>query len=104
MLTVNSRAIQTDSASNATYVMKMVDGKAVKTTVKVGTVYGTTTEITSGLADGDTVQIPGATIPSGSGSTGNRNGSGGGNFPSGGQMPDFSNFGGGSGGFPGGGQ
>ena len=73
--------------------------------MKVGTVYGATTEITSGLADGDTVQIPGVTIPSGSGSsTNNRNGGGG--LSSGGQMPDFSGGvpGGGAGGFPGGGQ
>jgi len=106
VLTVSSRAIRTDAADKTTYVMKMVDGRAVKTTVKVGTVYGATTEITSGLSDGDTVQIPGITIPAGSGSgsgsgSGNRNGT----MPGGGQMPDFGSLpGGGAGGFPGGDQ
>ncbi|MCA1984009.1 efflux RND transporter periplasmic adaptor subunit [Nocardioides nematodiphilus] len=102
VLTVSSRAIRTDAADdNATYVMKMVGGKAVKTPVEVGTVYGSTTEITSGLADGDTVQIPGITIPSGSGSgsggsrTGNDGGFPGGGLPAGGAFP---------GGAPGGGQ
>lgn len=109
VLTVSSRAIRTDAADdNATYVMKMVGGKAVKTPVEVGTVYGSTTEITSGLADGDTVQIPGITIPSGSGSGsgGSGSGSGGsrtgndGDFPGGG-LPAGGAF---PGGAPGGGQ
>ncbi|MGZ4476087.1 MAG: efflux RND transporter periplasmic adaptor subunit [Nocardioides sp.] len=102
VLTVSSRAIRTDAADdNATYVMKMVGEKAVKTPVEVGTVYGSTTEITSGLSDGDTVQIPGITIPSGSGSgsggtrTGNDGGFPGGGLPAGGAFP---------GGAPGGGQ
>ena len=108
VLTVNSRAIQTDATD--TYVMKLVDGKPVKTPVTVGTVYGATTAITSGLSDGDTVQIPGITIPSGSG-TSDRNGNG--NLPGGGQLPDFGGGfpgtgagagAGGTGGFPGGGQ
>ena len=94
VLTVSSRAIQ--SSGSSTYVMKMVNGKAVKTPVKIGTVYGATTQILSGLSSGDTVQIPGITLPSGSGGKGGgtRGGFGGGTggFP-----------GGGTGGFPGGG-
>lgn len=101
VLTVTSRAIQ--SSGQSTYVMKMVDGKAVKTPVKIGTVYGATTEILSGLSDGDTVQVPGVTMPSGGSTSGNRTGGGSG-FPSG--RTFGGGFGGGvpSGGFPGGGQ
>jgi len=94
VLTVSSRAIQ--SSGSSTYVMKMVGGKAVKTPVKVGTVYGASTQILSGLASGDTVQIPGITLPSGSGGTGGTGGRG----VSGGTR---GGFGGGAGGFPSGG-
>jgi macrolide-specific efflux system membrane fusion protein len=84
VLTVASRAIQTDTSggSQSTYVMKIVDGKAVKTPVTTGTVYGATTEIKSGLADGDTVQIPGISTSSGGSGSGTR-GTGSG-FPAGG--------------------
>lgn len=112
VLTVSSRAIR--SSGSSTYVMKMVGGKAVKTPVKIGTVYGATTQILSGLSSGDTVQIPGITLPSGSGSggtRGTRSGSGGfggaGGFPSGGFGGGAGgSFGGagGAGGFSGGGQ
>ncbi|MFT4081999.1 MAG: HlyD family efflux transporter periplasmic adaptor subunit [Nocardioides sp.] len=100
VLTVASQAIKTDG--DTAYVMKMVNGKAVKTTVKVGQVYGTTTEIKSGLKEGDTVQITGFTMQGGgesggTASTGTQEGFGSGNMPSG-SLP------GGSGGFPGGGQ
>lgn len=97
VLTVLSRAIQTDS-SGGTYVLKMVNGRAVKTPVKVGTVYGASTQVTSGLKSGDEVQIPGFTVRAGSGGSGGtsgfRRGLGGG-FGGG--------FTGGSGGFTGGG-
>ena len=106
VLTVSSRAIQ--SSGSETYVMKVVDGKAVKTPVTIGTVYGATTEITAGLSAGDTVQIPGITLPSGVSRTGSGTSRfGGGTFPSGG-FPAGGSFSGGgsfpSGGFPGGGQ
>jgi RND family efflux transporter MFP subunit len=65
VLTVPSRALQTDG--DTTYVMKVVDGKSVKTTVETGTTYGMSTEVTSGLKDGDEVEIPGFTAPSGGG-------------------------------------
>jgi len=90
VLTVSSRAIR--SSGSSTYVMKMVNGKAVKTPVKIGTVYGATTQILSGLSSGDTVQIPGITLPKGI-STGNRTGT----------RSGFGTGGGFTGGFPGGG-
>lgn len=89
VVSVMSRAVQ--SSGGSTYVMKMVGGKAVKTPVKVGTVYGTSTQILSGLKAGDTVQVPGITLPSGGG---NRNGNGGGT----GRTFQFGPGGGGSGG------
>jgi macrolide-specific efflux system membrane fusion protein len=111
VITVSSRALQTDG--DETYVEKIVDGKTVKTDVTLGEVYGATTEVTSGLAEGDEVQIPGFTLPSGGGGTGNGNGGGffggdgGGGFPAGGGFPGGGgNFtpptGGGFGSFPGG--
>jgi macrolide-specific efflux system membrane fusion protein len=109
VLTVSSRAIR--SSGSSTYVMKMAGGKAVKTPVKIGTVYGATTQILSGLKSGDTVQVPGITLPSGGstkGGSGTRGGFGGGfggsgGFPSGG-FPSGGFPGGGSGGFAGGGR
>jgi macrolide-specific efflux system membrane fusion protein len=112
VLTVSSRAIR--SSGSSTYVMKMAGGKAVKTPVKIGTVYGATTQILSGLKAGDTVQVPGITLPSGGstkGGSGTRGGFGGGGggfggsggFPSGG-FPSGGFPGGGSGGFAGGGR
>lgn len=97
VLTVSSRAIQ--SSGGSTYVMKLVNGKAVKTPVTIGTVYGATTEIKSGLKSGDTVQIPGITLPSGAGNRtgGSRSGFGGG-LPSGGFGGGFGGAGGGAGG------
>jgi len=106
VVTVSSRAIQTDG--DETYVEKLVDGKAVKTDVTIGEVYGATTEITQGLSAGDEVQVPGFSLPSGGSGTRGGNGSflggnggtsggfgGGGNF-----APPAGGFGGG--GFPGG--
>jgi macrolide-specific efflux system membrane fusion protein len=79
VLTVPSRALQTDG--DTTYVMKVVDGKSVKTTVETGTTYGMSTEVTSGLEDGDEVEIPGFTAPSGGGGTNQER-----------QMPGFGNM------------
>lgn len=98
VISVMSRAIRTDG--DTTYVEKLVDGKPVKTTVEVGEVYGTTTEIKKGLEAGDRVEVPGVSISRGGGSQGGSGRSGyggfgtGGGFPSGGTAPD---------GFPGGG-
>lgn len=74
VLTVPSRALKTSGGT--TYVMKVVGGKAVKTTVTLGTTYGAQTQILSGLASGDTVQVPGFTLPTGISSRGARSGSG----------------------------
>ncbi|MBZ5736731.1 efflux RND transporter periplasmic adaptor subunit [Nocardioides mangrovi] len=98
VLTVPSRALTTEDG--ATYVTKVVDGKEVKTAVETGEAYGMSTEVTKGLEEGDTVVIPGFTMPTGSGSTGEQQQEG---FPGGGQMPDVSQMGGG-GQMPGGGQ
>lgn len=68
VLTVPSRALETDE-DGGTYVTKVVDGKGVQTPVEVGTAYGMSTEITSGLEDGDVVEIPSFT-PTGGGSDG----------------------------------
>lgn len=94
VLTVASAAIR--SSGTTTYVMKMVDGKPVKTPVTIGEVYGTTTEVTKGLKAGDTVQLPGFSVRrSGSGGGDGRSGGGGGFQP-----PDGGKFSG-SGGFSG---
>lgn len=93
VLTVSSRALQTSGTT--TYVMKMVNGQAVKTVVKTGTTYGVVTQILSGLKSGDTVQVPGLTLPSGGtgtrGTTGSGSGSGapGGSFGGGGYGGGF---------------
>ena len=88
VLTVPAMALHTDG--DTTYVNKMVDGKAVRTDVKVGTTFGPQTEIVSGLKEGDEVEVAAAAPTSGGG--GNRTGV----FPGGG-------FQGGGGGFQGGG-
>jgi multidrug efflux pump subunit AcrA (membrane-fusion protein) len=100
VLVVSSRALKTDG--DTTYVMKMVNGKATKTVIKIGQTYGLQTEVTSGLKEGDTVQVQGFTRPTGSGSTGGTGGTGGENgFPGGGTGGGFP--GGGTGGGTGGG-
>ncbi|MFE7225230.1 efflux RND transporter periplasmic adaptor subunit [Nocardioides sp. NPDC057577] len=96
VLTVTSAAITTDG--DQAYVQKLVDGKTVKTAVTIGDVYGATTEITDGLAEGDTVEIEAFTRPGGSrsrsqegGQEGGFGGFGGegemGQLPGGGQFP-----------------
>lgn len=103
VLTVNSAAIQTEG--DKTYVDKIVDGKAVRTEVTIGEVYGATTEITKGLEDGDSVEMQGFTRPTGGGGgdEGGQRGQGG--FPGGGELPEGFQGGGAfpGGGFPGGG-
>ena len=74
VLTVPSRALKTSGST--TYVMKVVAGKPVRTTVTTGTTYGAQTQVRSGLKDGDTVQVPGFTLPSGFASRGTRIGGG----------------------------
>lgn len=105
VLTVDSRALQTDG--DTTYVEKVTDGETGATervTVETGETSGMVTEVLSGLAEGDVVQVPGFAGPGGSGGDEDlqefqqqlqermQNGGG---FPGGGDFP--------AGGFPGGG-
>ena len=99
VLTVPTSAIHEENGQTVVYQMK--DGKQVSTPVSVGTVYGTTTQITKGLNAGDEVVVTARTARTssgnatgGTGTTGTRGGNGGfgGNFG-----------GGGGGGFNGGG-
>ncbi|MDH2416798.1 biotin/lipoyl-binding protein [Nocardioides sp. CER19] len=94
VLVVPSRALK--SSGDTTYVLKMVSGKATRTTVEVGQTYGAQTQVLSGLKSGDTVQVPGFTLPSGAGTRSNRSNRTGSNQQEGG-------FPGGQGAFPGGG-
>lgn len=87
VLTVPSRALTTDDG--ATYVTRIVDGEKVRTEVETGTAYGMSTEVVSGLAEGDVVEIPGFSGPAGGGAGGGGGGERQGQFPGGGQMPDF---------------
>ncbi len=84
VLTVPSRALSTDDG--ATYVTRVVDGDEVRTEIEIGEAYGMSTEVTSGLEEGDEVVVPGFTRPTGSDDDG-----GGGEqrqmFPGGGQLP-----------------
>ena len=99
VLTVTSAAITTDG--DQAYVQKVVDGKTVKTKVTIGEVYGASTEITDGLAEGDTVEIEAFTRPGGSRSGSQEGGPEGGfgGFGGDGQMGEMP----GGGQFPGGG-
>lgn len=88
VLTVTSRALRTEDGK--TYADKVVDGEAVRTEVEVGQVYGMSTEVLGGLAEGDVVELPAVERPGGgNGGGGDRPqfGPGGGGFPGGGQMP-----------------
>lgn len=82
VLTVASRALSTEDGT--TTVTQIVDGEEVETEVETGETYGMTTEIVSGLDEGDVVVVPGFSVPSGGG--GGQQEEGG--FP-GGEMPDF---------------
>jgi RND family efflux transporter MFP subunit len=92
VLVVPSRALQTDGET--TYVDKVVGEKTVRTDVQIGQAYGASTEVVSGLADGDVVQLPGLTLPGG--------GNGGDGEPPGGTFFQDGGPGGGPGGVGGG--
>jgi multidrug efflux pump subunit AcrA (membrane-fusion protein) len=96
VLTVPSAALT--SEGDATYVTLSKDGKETKTKVVIGTVYGASTQITSGLSEGDQVVVRQVRLPTGgTGGTnqGQRNGEVPGQVPGGGQVRE--------GQFPGGG-
>lgn len=82
VLTVPGMALHTENGT--TYVNKVVDGKGVRTDVEVGESFGAQTEITSGLAEGDEVEVQ-TSVPGGGGT---RTPGGGDNkmFPGGGGM------------------
>jgi multidrug efflux pump subunit AcrA (membrane-fusion protein) len=94
VLTVPTSAIHQENGETVVYQMK--DGKQVSTPVTVGTVYGTTTQITKGLKAGDEVVVTartartttgngtGGTGTGGTGTTRNSTGGFGGNFGGGG--------------------
>lgn len=83
VLTVPSLALHTEG--DRTYVNKVVDGTSVRTDVEVGEAFGGRTEITSGLAEGDQVEV--TTPAPGGGGGGNRTPGGGDTvFPGGGGM------------------
>jgi multidrug efflux pump subunit AcrA (membrane-fusion protein) len=92
ILAVPTAAVRTDS-SGSSYVYVVKNGKRTKTGVKLGTVYGAQTEVTSGIKVGDVIEVISITGTRGTGGTGNRgtgNGgtfTGGGGFPSGGGFP-----------------
>lgn len=68
VLTVDSRAIRTDG--DTTYVEKVTDAATGATTrieVRTGETSGMATEVVSGLAEGDVVEVPGFSGPGGSG-------------------------------------
>lgn len=100
VLAVPSLAVTTGT-DGASYVTKVdADGKQTKTVVKTGETANQMTEITSGLAEGDSVVLVTFTPGGGSQRQRGENGDvrrgfeGGGNLPGGGSFPD---------GFPGGG-
>jgi RND family efflux transporter MFP subunit len=89
-LTVPTAAVQLDNAQ--TYVTVVANGVQTKTNVTLGRTFGTRTEITKGVAEGDEVVVPVQSTTTGNGSRppfGNRSG-----FPSGARP---SGFGGGGG-------
>lgn len=98
VLTVPTAALTTED--DQAYVTKVLDGSTEKTKVEIGDTFGMTTEITSGLTEGDEVQYTvTARMPGGSGRESGEQGG----FPGGGEMPDFSGGGMPPGGMPGGG-
>jgi multidrug efflux pump subunit AcrA (membrane-fusion protein) len=88
VLTVPSAALT--SEGDATYVTLSKDGKETKRRVVIGTVYGASTQIASGLTAGDRVVLRQVRLPQGGtrgGNQGQRNGQLPGEFPGGGQLP-----------------
>jgi multidrug efflux pump subunit AcrA (membrane-fusion protein) len=98
VLQVPTAAVQTQAGTS--YVNKLVNGQSVQTEVATGLQGDSSTEITSGLSQGDQVVIDTGSIAAaartGTGGGGNFTGGGGGGFGGGG-------FTGGGGGFTGGG-
>jgi hypothetical protein len=88
VLTVPGMALHTENGR--TYVNEVVDGGTVRTDVEVGETYGGQTEIVSGLAEGDQVEVAVAAPNPGSGRATNGGENvfpGEGMFPGGGMRP-----------------
>ena len=79
VLAVPAMALHTSGST--TYVEKLVGGKQVRATVKIGDTYGSNTEVISGLEAGDKVVLATLKLPTGNGNDGGNNG---GKFPGGG--------------------
>lgn len=81
VLTVPSMALHTDGdkTGGTTYVYKIDGEQRVRTDIEVGEAFGPLTEIVSGLAEGDQVEVPSAGPTGGSGGRS----PGGGVFPGG---------------------
>lgn len=90
VLTVPTRSLTTED--DTTYVTVVADGTETRTEVETGTTYGMSTEVVSGLSEGDTVVVPAFTPPTGGGGGGGEM-----QLPEGFTPPDFSQL-------PGGGQ
>lgn len=91
VLTVPASAVTTEDGRTVV-TQEGADGETVTTAVTVGETSGNLVEITEGLAEGDEVLVT-AFSPRASGSGGSADGSGDteqGQFPGGGEMPDFS--------------
>jgi hypothetical protein len=82
------------NATGGQYVNQVKNGKTVQTTVQVGISAAGQTQITSGLSDGDQIQVPQVQIPAGGTRTGGTGGTGG-QFPGGGRFPGGGGAGGG---------
>jgi multidrug efflux pump subunit AcrA (membrane-fusion protein) len=96
VLSVATQAVR--SSGDDAYVYVISGDKRVKKKITLGTTYGSQTEVTSGLKEGDIVELISFQRPSGSGS-----GGGDGNLPSmpsGGMPSGMPNFPGGGSGMP----
>lgn len=89
-LTVPTQAVRT--TNGATTVQLSRNGTVTTTPVTVGGVYGTTTVITKGLAEGDQVVVTARAFPRLSTGTSTGSGRQQGQFPGGGRFPDGGQF------------
>lgn len=80
VLTVPSRALTTEDGT--TYAIQVEDGEETRVEVETGEAFGVTTEVVSGLEEGDTVVVPGLERISGGGGGGQQG------FPDG-QLPQL---------------
>jgi macrolide-specific efflux system membrane fusion protein len=85
------------NATGGQYVNQVKNGQTVPTIVQVGISAAGQTQITSGLSDGDQIQVPQVQAPAGGTRTGGTGGTGG-QFPGGGRFPGGGGGAGGAGG------